>query len=185
MVLLALGSPAGSTIGPVRWLVDGYNVIRRAPALAALERDSLEAGRAALCRLLGDVSRRSGDRFVVVFDGTRSGGTGPGSPGLAVVFSSARETADRVLARLAAGGGAVVSNDREVRAAAARAGAVPISADDFLARIERLGVPDDPRPEGGADDEEDARQEPKRGNPRRLPRKARAAARALRRLEGR
>lgn len=185
MVLLGRGPAPGSTIGPVRWLVDGYNVIRRAPQLAGLERDSLETGRAALCRLLGDIARRSGDRFVVVFDGARSGGAGPGAAGVAVVFSSARETADRVLARLAAGGGAVVSNDREVRAAAARAGAVPISADDFLARIARLGGPEDPEPEPGAEDEEESRPGPRRGNPRRLPRKARTAARALRRLEGR
>jgi hypothetical protein len=188
MVLSGPALPAGSTIGAVRWLVDGYNVIRRAPSLAALERESLEAGRAGLCRLLADVARRSGDRFVVVFDGARAGGAVQGAAGVAVMFSSARETADRVLARLASGGGAVVSNDREVRAAAARAGALAIGTDDFLARIERLGRSDEPRPEPGADkeeDAEDARPSPRRGNPRRLPKKARAAARALRRLEGR
>ncbi len=36
----------------VRWLIDGYNVIRRSPELGARERESLEAGRRALCELL-------------------------------------------------------------------------------------------------------------------------------------
>jgi len=34
----------------MRWLVDGYNVIRRAPKLASRERESLEAGRRALAK---------------------------------------------------------------------------------------------------------------------------------------
>src|SRR5207245_10450436 len=34
--------------GRMRWLVDGYNVIRRSPELSAAERQSLEAGRRAL-----------------------------------------------------------------------------------------------------------------------------------------
>src|SRR6266446_4246085 len=98
----------------MHWLVDGYNVIRRAPELAERERESLEAGRQALCRLLSNVARVSGDRFTVVFDGNRGGGSFPAGPGVHAMFSSARETADRVLARIATAGVAVVSNDREV-----------------------------------------------------------------------
>src|SRR5215470_10216179 len=58
----------------MRWLVDGYNVIRRAPKLASRERESLEAGRRALCALLADVARYSPDTFTVVFDGAETGG---------------------------------------------------------------------------------------------------------------
>lgn len=170
----------------MRWLVDGYNVIRRSPELASREQESLEAGRQALCRLLACAARASGDHFTVVFDGARGGG-GAGGASVSVIFSSARETADRVLARLAVGGGAAVSNDREVRQAAARAGAVVVSTDQFLERLERF-VATDRVPAAGAtdpvgdEDEDDTLRGPKKGNPRRLPKKARAAARALNRL---
>jgi predicted RNA-binding protein with PIN domain len=159
----------------MRWLVDGYNVIRCDPGLAAQEGESLQAGRDALCRLLANAARTSGDQFTVVFDGARSGGTALGSRGVRVVFSRAQERADDVLARLASAGVAVVSTDREVQKAAARAGAIPISADDFLVRVLAHPAPE-------KTEEDDLRPSPKKGNPRRLPKKARAAARALKRL---
>ena len=162
----------------MHWLVDGYNVIRRAPELAARERESLQAGREALCRLLSTAARLSGDRFTVVFDGTQGGGSLPGGLGVRVIFSSARETADRVLAHKATAGGAVVSNDREVRQAAARAGAIAVTADEFLARLQRASRPRVPE----KDEEDDVEPREKKGNPRRLPKKSRAAARALRRI---
>lgn len=162
----------------MHWLVDGYNVIRREPALAERERESLEAGRQALCRLLSNAARVSGDRFTVVFDGSRAGGSFSGGPGVHAIFSSARETADHVLARMATAGAAVVSNDREVQRAAARARAITITADEFLSRLERAGRVRGP----DKDDEEAGRPQPKKGNPRRLSKKDRRAARALGRL---
>ncbi len=166
----------------MRWLVDGYNVIRASPALRARERESLEAGRQALCRLLVHAARVHGDQFTVVFDGAGSGGSA-GVAGVRVIFSSARESADRVIARMAAQGGAVVSNDREVCRGAARGGAIAITADEFLARLET--EPQSP-PSDDEDDEADDQSErprgPKKGNPRRLGKRARAAARALGRL---
>lgn len=180
----------------MRWLVDGYNVIRRSPELASRERESLAAGREALLARLAAAHRASGDRFTVVFDGAgpASAGSAEGA-GVTVVFSCARETADRVLVRLAGpGGGAVVSSDREVRRAATRAGAVAVSAEEFLARLPQPGAPGPaarggpgahpPEPEGWAKDEavEERPTGPRKGNPRRLPRRQRALARALRRL---
>ena len=176
----------------MHWLIDGYNLIRRDPALASREAESLEAGRVALCRLLAQAARASGDRFTVVFDGRGAGGRGTGVAGVSVIFSSARETADRVLARLAVDGGAVVSNDREVRRAAKQAGAISVSADDFLGRMGAHAGETLPAPEGPAahpapymKDEEDEtdRRGPRKGNPRRLSRKEREAARALNRLK--
>lgn len=163
----------------MRWLVDGYNVIRRDTELAARERESLQAGREALCRLLSTAGRLSGDRFTVVFDGDRGGGSTSGGEGVRVIFSSARETADTVLARQAAAGGTVVSNDREVRQAAIRAGAIAVSADEFLARLRKAARPRAPV----KDADDDLPAPPKKGNPRRLPKKNRAADRALRRLD--
>ncbi|MGH7252910.1 MAG: NYN domain-containing protein [Nitrospiraceae bacterium] len=159
----------------MRWLVDGYNVIRHAPGLAAREQESLQAGRDALCRLLGDAARSSGDQFTVVFDGARGGGATFAGRGVRVVFSRAQERADDVLARLASAGVAVVSTDREVQKAAARARAIAITADDFLARM--LAPPSSDK-----DEEDEVLREPKSGNPRRLSKKARAAERALKRI---
>jgi predicted RNA-binding protein with PIN domain len=165
----------------MRWLVDGYNVIRRAPELKTREQVSLEAGRQALCALLVDVARRSRDTFTVVFDGAQSGGRAGGGSGVTVIFSSARESADRVLSRMAREGGAVVSNDREVRRAAEQAGAVVVTTDQFLARLDQArALP----AEAAVDDdgEEDAPRGPRKGNPRRLSKKDRAIQRALGRL---
>jgi predicted RNA-binding protein with PIN domain len=162
----------------MHWLVDGYNVIRREPDLAERERESLEAGRKALCRLVSSVARVSRDRFTIVFDGDRGGGSSAAGPGVRVIFSSARETADQVLARLAQEGTAVVSNDREVRQAATRSRAVAITTDEFLSRL-RKGGPDQG---SGKDDHEAVRPRSKKGNPRRLSKKDRLKARALGRL---
>lgn len=166
--------------GAVRWLIDGYNVIRRSPELGAAERKSLETGRQALCLLLSRAAQRGGDHFTVVFDGAGRGSSSSVA-GVRVVFSSARESADRVLARMAAESGAVVSSDREVRQAATRAGAIAISADEFLSRLDSLPARER-EPSERTDAAEEDRRGPKKGNPRRLGKKARAAARALRRL---
>jgi len=166
----------------MRWLVDGYNVIRRAPELKSREDESLEAGRRALCALLVEVARKSADTFTVVFDGAEAGGRAGGGSGVSVIFSSARESADHVLSRMARDGGAVVSNDREVRRAAERAGAVVVTTDQFLARIDQAPVAP---PEASADEkdaEDEAPRGPRKGNPRRLSKKDRATRRALGRL---
>jgi uncharacterized protein len=169
----------------MRWLVDGYNVIRRAPELLSRERESLEAGRQALCALLVEAARTSGDTFSVVFDGAQAGGRAGGGPGVSVIFSSARESADRVLAVMAREGGAVVSNDREVRRAAEQAGAIVVTTDQFLQRLDRAATaPDVPVEDKGADEDEvDRPRGPGKGNPRRLSKKERAARRVLGRLD--
>ncbi len=167
----------------MRWLVDGYNVIRRAPELKSREQESLEAGRQALCALLVEVARVSGDRFTVVFDGAQAGGRTGGGSGVTVIFSSARESADSVLARMAREGGAVVSNDREVRRAAERAGATVVTTDQFLARLDQARRLPPEAPEDLMDgDEEEPTRGPRKGNPRRLSKKDRATQRALGRL---
>lgn len=166
----------------MRWLIDGYNVIRRDAALASRERESLQAGREALLRLLGPVARRTGDRFTVVFDGAGIGRAPGQSAGLVqALFSRPGETADAVLTRLAAragAGSAVVSSDRAVCQAATRAGATAVTAEEFLSRVAR-GAPGSGEVEK---DEEEERVAPKKGNPRRPKKRERAAQRALDRL---
>lgn len=168
----------------MRWLIDGYNVIRRDATLVARERESLQAGREALVRLLASVVVRTGDRFTVVFDGaglSRPAGQGTGA--VQVLFSPPRTTADDVLAQLVARAGtgtAVVSSDYAVRQAAVRAGAIAVTAEEFLARITRKpGVPE--RIDKDAEGED--RPGPKKGNPRRPKKRERQARRALDRLD--
>jgi predicted RNA-binding protein with PIN domain len=167
----------------MKWLVDGYNVIRRDPDLRAREAESLETGRVALLHLLARVARDSGEAFVVVFDGARRG-AGASAPGqVQVVFSRPPQSADDELIRLAGqyrNGAAVVTSDRTVATAAQRAGCAVVAAGDFLTAVTR------PRDDDGEeDDDDDGGRSGGRGNPHRLSREARAARRALGRLRSR
>jgi predicted RNA-binding protein with PIN domain len=162
----------------VKWLIDGYNVIRRDADLRAAEAESLEAGRRALLARLAGHVRASSDRFTVVFDGAPVPGPAMAPGRLEVVFSRPPLKADDVLVRLArreGAGSVVVTSDRAVADAARRARCAVVGAEAFLAR---LGSAADP------ENETDLPARPvKRGNPRRLSKKQRAAARALRRLD--
>ena len=162
----------------MRWLIDGYNVIRRDPELAQHEARGLEDGRAALLRLVAGAARTSGDPFTVVFDGARRAGGAPAGGQVQVMFSRPPETADDVLRRLASelrSGAVVVSSDRAVRDAAERAGAAAVTAEQFVAAL----MP------GEDDDPDDAPPPPRGGNPRRPSRAVRAAQRVLGRLRAR
>jgi hypothetical protein len=123
----------------LRILVDGYNVIRRLPELAAVERaEGLAAGREALCAHLRAYRRARGHAVTVVFDGARGGEESRGAGGLTVHFSRAGETADAVIARLLEGRGGgvvVVSSDAAVAALAERAGGTAVTAEEFGARL--------------------------------------------------
>lgn len=161
----------------MKWLIDGYNVIRRDADLRAAEAGGLEAGRRALLARLAEHVRSSSDRFTVVFDGAPVPGPATAPGRLEVVFSRPPLKADDVLVRLArreGAGAVVVTSDRAVADAARRARCAVVGAEVFLAR---LGAESDP------ERETDPPAGPvKRGNPRRLSKKQRAAARALRRL---
>ncbi len=108
---------------PKTLLVDGYNVIRRTPALAAAERHSLAGGRDALLTALRASYRHTAHTVIVVFDGDGDAEASQPFGGCRgrVIFSRHDEPADAVLARLAheleAAGArfTVVSDDLEVR----------------------------------------------------------------------
>lgn len=165
----------------MRWLIDGYNVIRRDPELQAHEAASLEAGRAALVMLLARVASRVSDSFTIVFDGARRTGGAPSPGRVQVMFSRPPETADDVLRRLAATlreGAVVVSSDRAVQDSARRGGSVAVSAEAFVAAATGPTEVDE-------DDDDDGVARPRRGPSRRPSREARDAARVLRRLRER
>jgi len=170
----------------MRWLVDGYNVIRRDPELRAREAESLEAGRRALLHLIARARRPPQDEFTVVFDGARIAAGGPTPGRIRVIFSRPPLTADDELMRLARqlrSGAIVISSDRKVQDAARRAGSAVLTAEQFL---EALDLPQgSPDPAGNPhikDEAEEDEAPAKRGNPRRLSKKARMAQRALGRL---
>jgi predicted RNA-binding protein with PIN domain len=163
----------------MRWLIDGYNVIRHDPDLRAREAESLEAGRSALLRLLARVAARVSDAFTVVFDGARRTGGVPGGGRVQVLFSRPPESADDVIRRLAGTlreGAIVVTSDRAVQDSARRARAVVVGAEAFL---QAAMTPD------ALETDDDDGPDPRRGPSRRPSREARAAHRALGRLKGR
>ncbi len=167
----------------MRWLIDGYNVIRRDGDLRAREAAGLHAGRQALLALVARAARDTGDRFTVVFDGAPVPAPAAARGQVEVLFSRPPEKADDVLVRLARQareGAVLVTSDRAVADAGRRAGCAVVGADDFL---DALDAPagSDADDTDDEDDEADARPG-KRGNPHRLSRDARAAQRALGRL---
>jgi predicted RNA-binding protein with PIN domain len=178
----------------MRWFIDGYNVIRRDPDLRAREAESLEAGRRALQHLLARAHRDPRDEFTVVFDGSGIRGGTPPDGRIRVIFSRPPLTADDELERLARhwkSGAVVVSSDRKVQDAARRAGCAALTAEQFLEAL--IVVAGSSRPassegglregRGGSDLADNPnRTTNKRGNPRRLSKKARRARRALGRL---
>jgi predicted RNA-binding protein with PIN domain len=167
----------------MRWLVDGYNVIRRDPDLRSREAERLADGRTALLQLVAGAALRSGDDFTVVFDGARAGGGEPSGGQVQVVFSRPPQNADQVLVRRATelrDAAIVVSSDRAVRDGARRVGAAVVTAEEFLAAV-AAEAPDEAA-EKEDEDEEDEPPVSKRGNPHRKSRQARATQRALERL---
>jgi predicted RNA-binding protein with PIN domain len=179
----------------MRWFIDGYNVIRRDPDLRAREAESLEAGRRALQHLLARAHRDPRDEFTVVFDGSGIRGGTPPDGRIRMIFSRPPLTADDELERLARhwkSGAVVVSSDRRVQDAARRAGCAALTAEQFLEGLSAHGASagSEPRrsslgpPSDKAGLEDPATTDPatKKGNPRRLSKKARRARRALGRL---
>jgi predicted RNA-binding protein with PIN domain len=164
-------------------IVDGYNLIRQWPELAMLDRADLQSGREALLQELRGYQRAKRHRITVIFDGRERGGVSGGAEsagGIGVRYSRQGETADEVIARLVADGGegaVVVSSDREVQAAARRHGAAPLSAEEFMARMEAGRIA---ALKGG--DEDAPPQKTGKGTARRLPKRERREGRRLRGL---
>lgn len=164
-------------------IVDGYNLIRQWPELAMLDRADLQSGREALLRELQAYQQARRHRITVVFDGRERGGLSGGSQkshGIVVRYSRQGESADEVIAHLVAGAGegaVVVSSDREVQAAARRHGAAPVSAEEFIARMDRSRAAST---KGG--DEDDRPHKSGKGAAHRRPKRERREERRLKGL---
>ena len=165
----------------MRIIVDGYNLIRQWPELAMLDRSDLQEGRAALLHELQAYQRLRRHDIIVVFDGQAAADGGADrAGGITVRYSRQGETADDVIARLAAesqAGTVVVSSDRAVQASADRHRVAAISAQEFMARIESSHVA-----ELKGEDEEAPRVKTGKGTARRLPKSQRRTERRLKGL---
>ena len=122
--------------------VDGYNVIRNTPGLAQADRASLAAGREALIARLRARYRHTPHRVVAVFDGDGPSEQVQPMRGVSrgqIVFTSAGETADAVIARMVAQETCdeiiVVSDDLEVRLNAAAQGAASARVGELAQRM--------------------------------------------------
>lgn len=132
-------------MGCVRVLVDGNNVM-----YALRDAGVPAAGRAALCRLLGDFAAQSGLAVAVVFDGAaprEALAEQLADPRIEVHYSG-RRTADEVLGEMIDAHTAprrltLVSSDHEVRAMARRRRCGRVDATTFALRLLN---PPPPRP---------------------------------------
>lgn len=92
-------------------LVDGYNIIRRAPSFQAARAQSLAFARAQLIVLLVNRYRHTPHQVIVVFDGDETLEQVNHDRRIRIIYSRYGETADNVIARLAA---LAQTNGREV-----------------------------------------------------------------------
>lgn len=180
---------ASDPTGPRLILIDGYNVIRRTPGLAAAERANLAAGREALITKVRMTYRSTPYHVVIVFDGDGDSERSElvaRMPRGKVIYTARNETADSVVARVASDQRAagmsvvVVSDDMDVRQNIGLRGATAASVEQ-LAR--KLNEPDKYRRRQDAhrraireqwrSEADDAPRPPRTGNPRRAPKRRR------------
>ena len=117
-------------------IVDGYNVLH---ACRWLPSSWKGADRSRFCRLLGELSRHEGEKITVVFDAMPSEpGLGVGkSPGVEIIFSGHKRTADDVIIQMIKSSSGprdltIVSSDREIKTAARRRGCKVRTAGEFI-----------------------------------------------------
>src|SRR4051794_36776624 len=81
-------------------LVDGYNVIKRAPSFQAVRAQSLASARAQLIALLRNRYRHTPHQVIVVFDGNEAHEQISHEQRIRIIYSPHGESADNVIARL-------------------------------------------------------------------------------------
>lgn len=122
-------------------IIDGYNLIRQIPALAARERVSLQNGRDDLVALLARYKRVKAHSITVVFDGVSDMSEfapAQKQAGINLRYSPTGVTADEIikqLARAEKNQAVVVSSDRSVMDAAERSGCATLTAQEFYDRL--------------------------------------------------
>jgi predicted RNA-binding protein with PIN domain len=122
-------------------LVDGYNVIKRDVSFQALSTKSLAAARQLLVNQLVTRYRHTPHQVIVVFDGDGVSEQSTQDRRVRIMYSRAGETADSVIARLAASARAagreveLYSDDSEVRRSVAQQGGRVGSTDQLTKHL--------------------------------------------------
>jgi len=122
-------------------LVDGYNVIKRNASFQALSAKRLAAARQLLIDQLASRYRHTPHQVIVVFDGDGASEQSVQDRRVRIIYSRAGETADSVIARLAASARAVgrevelYSDDAEVRQSVAQHGGSVGSTDQLTKHL--------------------------------------------------
>jgi len=122
-------------------IIDGYNMIRRSPALSTIDRHDLQLGREALVDSVAEYKRIKKHKITIVFDGTRARPFSKHNDhvkGITIKFSSPGETADTEIKRIAAQErekALVVSSDRDIVRFVSARGAATMSSDAFEEKI--------------------------------------------------
>lgn len=156
----------------MRLIVDGYNLIRKVSALSQAETVSLEAGRRRLLDCLSGYQRRTGHRILVVFDG------GPGRDCHNRVEVRYHNPADDLIVSLSGPNTLIVTSDMEVTNRASARGAMTCTSEEFRGYLLPCS-----RSDPSLEEEDDyPNQRVKKGNPRRLSRKAREEKRGRQRV---
>ncbi len=169
-------------------IIDGYNLIKRIAVLRSEDRVAPELGREALLVRLAAYKKFKPHKITVVFDGSASVTSSPGSEkGIRVVYSRHGKSADDVIRTMAQKyktGCSVVTSDRSLGADVEKAGGCVIKCEEFWDHIESAFIWDN----YGKDEQDE---EPigrrrfstkKKGPSRRPARKERVKARRIRKL---
>jgi len=160
-------------------IIDGYNLIRQSPTLSRQETRALEFGREALLARLASYKRIRPHPITVVFDAAEGPvleETTERRRGIKVVYSSASETADQVIFRLARRLGAqavVITSDLALTRAVEAAGATAVPSQEFEDRMEQAFYLDVKGGEAEDEDYEPSLSTRKKGPSRRLPKAVR------------
>lgn len=133
----------------VHIIIDGYNLIRRSPALSKLDQIDLQKGRDELIKRLASYRKVKKHKITVVFDGYREGSIKQErtkDKGIEIIFSKKGEQADLVIKRIAEVKKEqilVVTSDNEVTNFSKRRGAAIVSSEEFEMRMDMAVFSDD------------------------------------------
>jgi len=170
-------------------LIDGYNLIRQSDILRSYEHKSLEAGRRALIARLAEYEKKKGHKITVVFDGWKSGSADEErdrAGKINIIYSRYGEKADDVIKRIASHTAEeiiVVSSDREISSYITRCGKTDLASLEFEGIMNKVISTS----MGGnfateKNDENQDRQDKKKGPARRLSRAKRHAQTKIKKL---
>ena len=160
-------------------IVDGYNLINKWTLLKEKFRINPEEAREFLIEILAHYKRIKKHQIQIVFDAYNSFSLLPSSfpaKGVKVVFTPMGMTADTYIKKKVANHSEkyiVVTSDNDIKNSVEKTGSVHINSEDFIDKLEFAfyinvkGIDDD------SDDYLPRLNTKKKGNPKRLPKKAR------------